>query len=674
MYDGAKFVYTSNNDGTSNIETLQNFSTVGNGTGEFIKQGSGSMILSGSNSNFKGSTYINEGTINYSQTSNSSYFGGKTNISENAKLQYTSNNNGTNNVETLSAISGQGTLYKDGSGALKLSYNNSSFDGNVIIDEGTLIFNKIRNKDSYINGETKINANGELEILLKRDETIKSTITGNGTFTKSGDSVLTLANNNSNFKGTVNFEEGTMILSKEGKFFNAENFNISGSTTLDLRNDQIDSLNLGNVNLITGISNLGIDVDLASSTGDYIDAKSVSGTGNILISDIRVLSDTYYPGTTVHTIDNKSGLSERVSLDESLSRVMGPIYQYEVTYDKTSGNLHFAGGDWGVMSYNPSVIMPQAAAQIGGYLTMLNTYEDVFANMDMVMLQPQDQREMFNHRNLYAAVEGTNLVYAPTMLPEEERGAWFRPFTSFESVGLKNGPRVSNVSYGALAGVDSEIIHLNHGIDAVFTGYAGYNGSHQAALGSDIYQNGGILGLLATFYKGNFFTGITANAGASSADLTTNYGRDDLTMLMSGVAAKAGYNWELLDSKLIIQPNYTMSYTFVNTFDYTNNMGVRISSDPLHAIQVAPGLKIIGNLKNGWQPYAGIAVVMNFLDESKFKADIVNLPEMSIKPYVTYNLGVQKRWGERFTGYIQTLFRSGGRNGVGFNIGLRWKI
>ena len=336
--------------------------------------------------------------------------------------------------------------------------------------------------------------------------------------------------------------------------------------------------------------------------------------------------------------------------------------------------MHFAGGDWGVMSYNPSVIMPQAAAQIGGYLTMLNTYEDVFANMDMVMLQPQDQREMFNHRNLYAAVEGTNLVYAPTMLPEEERGAWFRPFTSFESVGLKNGPRVSNVSYGALAGVDSEIIHLNHGIDAVFTGYAGYNGSHQAALGSDIYQNGGILGLLATFYKGNFFTGITANAGASSADLTTNYGRDDLTMLMSGVAAKAGYNWELLDSKLIIQPNYTMSYTFVNTFDYTNNMGVRISSDPLHAIQVAPGLKIIGNLKNGWQPYAGIAVVMNFLDESKFKADIVNLPEMSIKPYVTYNLGVQKRWGERFTGYIQTLFRSGGRNGVGFNIGLRWKI
>ena len=673
VYDGAKFVYTSNNDGVSNVETLQNFSTVGNGTGEFVKEGTGAMNLSGSNSNFKGLASINEGSINYIQTDGSSYFGGKTAIAQNATLQFTTNNNGTDNVETLSGISGKGEFLKDGTGVVKLSYDNSDFEGNVVIENGTLVFNKIRNKDSYISGDTQINENGELEILLKRDETMVSKISGDGTFTKSGDSVLTLANDNSDFKGTVNLEEGTMILSKGAQFFNAQNFNFANGTTLDLRNSVMDSIGLGNVTL-AGTSNLGIDVDLANSKSDFIDANSVKGDGNLVIKHMTVLSDTYYPGTTVHSIDDLSGLSQKVSLDSSLSRVMGPIYQYEVTYDKNTGNLHFAGGDWGLMSYNPSVIMPQAAAQVGGYLTMLNTYEDVFANMDMVMLLPKAEREMFNHRNIYAVGEGQNLVYAPTMIPEEETGAWFRPFTSFESVGLKNGPRVSNVSYGALAGVDSDIIHLKHGIDAVFTGYAGYNGSHQAALGSDIYQNGGILGVMGAFYKGNFFTGITANAGASSADLTTSYGRDDLTMLMSGVAAKAGYNWELLDSRLIIQPNYTMSYTFVNTFDYTNNMGVRISSDPLHAIQVAPGLKIIGNLKNGWQPYAGIAVVMNFLDDSKFKADVVSLPEMSIKPYVTYNLGVQKRWGERFTGYVQSLFRTGGRSGVGFSLGLRWRI
>ena len=37
-------------------------------------------------------------------------------------------------------------------------------------------------------------------------------------------------------------------------------------------------------------------------------------------------------------------------------------------------------------------------------------------------------------------------------------------------------------------------------------------------------------------------------------------------MLMAGVAAKTGYNWELADGKFIVQPNYLMSYSFVNTF------------------------------------------------------------------------------------------------------------
>ena len=99
-----------------------------------------------------------------------------------------------------------------------------------------------------------------------------------------------------------------------------------------------------------------------------------------------------------------------------------------------------------------------------------------------------------------------------------------------------------------------------------------------------------------------------------------------------------------------------------------------MSSDPLNAIQVAPVIKLIGNLKNGWQPYLSVSVVMNFLDETKFSANEVTLPEMSIKPYVLYGVGVQKRWGERFAGFIQTMFRSGGRIGVGFNLGVRWSF
>lgn len=145
-------------------------------------------------------------------------------------------------------------------------------------------------------------------------------------------------------------------------------------------------------------------------------------------------------------------------------------------------------------------------------------------------------------------------------------------------------------------------------------------------------------------------------------------------MLATGIASKTGYNFELAKGKFVIQPNYLMSYTFVNTFDYTNSQGVRIESNPLNAIQIAPGIKFIGNLKNGWQPYASVQMVWNILDKTEFKANNVSLPDMSVKPYVQYGVGVQKHIGERLTGFGQAMIRNGGRNGVALSFGFRWAL
>ena len=92
--------------------------------------------------------------------------------------------------------------------------------------------------------------------------------------------------------------------------------------------------------------------------------------------------------------------------------------------------------------------------------------------------------------------------------------------------------------------------------------------------------------------------------------------------------------------------------------------GVKIDSKPLHGIQIAPGLKFIGNFKSGWQPYASVQMVWNIMDKSRFTANDVSLPELSVKPYFQYGVGLQKSWGERFTAYGQAMLRSGGRNGL----------
>ena len=89
---------------------------------------------------------------------------------------------------------------------------------------------------------------------------------------------------------------------------------------------------------------------------------------------------------------------------------------------------------------------------------------------------------------------------------------------------------------------------------------------------------------------------------------------------------------------------------------------------------MAPGIKLIGNTKNGWQPYLGVNMIWNILDDSKVYANDVRLPEMSIKPYVQYGLGVQKRFKDRFLAFGQTMIHNGGRNGISFTLGLRWNL
>ena len=223
-------------------------------------------------------------------------------------------------------------------------------------------------------------------------------------------------------------------------------------------------------------------------------------------------------------------------------------------------------------------------------------------------------------------------------------------------------------------GYDSDFIKLKHGWSSVVSGYVGYNGAQLDYSNVDTTLNGGLLGVTQTFYKGNFWTAITGTAGATFSESSTMYGRESSTSLLAGIGSKTGYNFEFKDGKYIVQPNLFLSYSFINTFDYKNAAGVRIKSDPLHTIKINPNVRVIGNFKNGWQPYASVGMVWNLLNETNATANGIKLPEMHVKPYVEYGLGVQKNFKEKFTGFAQAMFRNGGINGVTFTLGFRWAL
>lgn len=448
-----------------------------------------------------------------------------------------------------------------------------------------------------------------------------------------------------------------------------------GNTTLNTINNDVHTYNFNSFTL-TGDANMQVDVDLANSTMDRLTASTYGNhTGTLNVSTMHLISDATSDHTEIFFAE--PGLKDNVSTTVT-EVAYTPIHKYNVNYSnqEDGGYFHFnrAISSNPSDSFNPSVLSTPVATQAGAQSIVNETVHFAFQHMDMFSQLPFAQRIAIINNNKYA-INDSNLT--PKYNPDFEminKGFWTKPFTSFERINLHHGPDVDAITYGTLIGFDSNFRELKRGWYNVQSIYGGYNGSQLSYSGVDSTLNGGIAGITETFYKNNFFTAITATAGASVGTSNTIYGNEDFTVLLGGIGAKGGYNFEFKNGKYILQPIMFANYSFVNTFDYTNAAGVRMKSDPLHTFQINPQLKFVANLSNGWQPYASVGLVWNVLNSSKVKADDVILPKMTVDPYVEYGLGLQRNWKERFTGFAQAMVRNGGRNGVALTFGFRWAL
>ena len=476
---------------------------------------------------------------------------------------------------------------------------------------------------------------------------------------------------NNSISGTqLTLDNATLFFGENADISQAAALNINGGA-INVLNNKPDSINLGNVTL-NDKSNLSIDFDLNNLTSDTFIAQVTNNGGIFNVTDVNVTGTTVKDYIRVHLGDTTNLGKDNVTSEYiELPSIMTPIRK--LSGNVSNGYLTYQGAGNGVKDFNPAIMASPVASLVGGFLTQSQVLQDGFFHMDRYTKYTNSQRLAAENINKYA-IETGSPIYRKSFVPEMSSAMWVKPYTTFEKVNLKGGLGVSNITYGALYGGDSNLVDLGKGFKGVLSAFVGYNGSHQAYNGIDMNQQGGSLGVTGTLYKGNFFTGITMSTGASAGEAYTPYGTDHFSMLTAGIANKTGYNLELAKGKLIIQPSLFMGYTFVNTFDYTNAAGVRIKSDPLNVIQIAPGIKLIGNLKNGWQPYAGVDMMWNIMGKTDVVASETRLPSLSVKPYVQYGVGVQKTWGDRFTGFFQTMIRNGGRNGVVLQAGFRWAI
>ena len=641
----------------------------------FIKGDEGLFSAGGAIYNI-GTLTINGGTINnnYGEGGSGTLVRGGAIYNNNS---LTINDTIIRNNHVDSDLGGEGgAIFNDTNGDLTIT--NSIVENNNVnnapFGEGGAIFNYNIMKISNSTFRNNYDRNGELNDLYNNSTgiiefnsdgitNILSGIAGTGTIDKNDSGILNLGGINKNYTGTFNFNGGTVKLLKDSSYFTAANTNFANNVYFDMQNGQINNINFGNLSL-SGQSNILPDVNFNTNTMDTINASSLNGSGSIFVPSLALEGTP--EGSFISIPFADSVLKDYVNYNSTT--IHTPIYNYAASYDSANGHFEFRRD-----GFNSAILSGEVAAQLTGYLTQIDTYKNVFANLDMVMITPPDTRGGFASQNKIAA-SGRTFAFSPFLMPEQRRGVWIKPYSTFENVHLDNGPRVSNVSYGSMFGVESELTKLKKGWYTLYGGYASYNGSHQAFDGNGIYNNGGLLGIDAVFYKGNFFSAWTANVGANTSEASTNMGNDNFSMLNTGIAQKTGYNFETLKRRLIIQPSIMTSYTFVNTFNYTAPGNVNINTEPLHAIQIEPQIKLIGNFKEYLQPYIAVSMVWNIIDHARFQANDVYLPDLSIKPFVQYGAGIQKRYGDRFTGFLEAMIRNGGRNGIALQFGLRISI
>lgn len=642
--------------------TLSDINLKGNES--VINNDSGSLIFANNN--------IVDGKVTGAQATNT----GVLNIDAD-NLDVTLTNDGILNLgmgSVTKEITGTGTTNILGNVKNNVSISqgvNVSSTGNLTVGAniGNLVNNGIVNSNTT-NLTGTINNSGTLNL----SGTLDKEISGYGTTKIIGDSFTLL--DGAAIKGGVDINNQTLNIyaTNTDNMFNNVNIN---SGTINLINNNINNLSANSFNL-NGNINLFLDADLMNSSMDRLPSTTVA-SGLITVKGINLLSDSksekvYIPFAYDSFKDKVqtgvTAVGKEVD-NEYQTTAFAPIYKYDVNYNPNNGNFIFSRGSGkSSTDFNPAVLSGAVNSQMGAYSAVNETFNYVFRHADYSFMPlPKKIRTLANK---YAITEPNLMQYENEY--SKMGGIWYQPYANFENVGLSNGPRVDIQSYGSLVGGDSAYKQLKKGWGTVTTPYIGYNGTSQHYSGVSTVTNGGILGLTQTFYRGDFFTALTVNAGASVGESNTMYGKENYTTLMAGVANKTGYNFEFNDGKFIIQPSMLTAYTYVYTFDYTNAAGVKISSEPLNSIQLHPTVRFIGNVGKGWQPYASVGMVWNILNETKFTANDVRLPEMSIKPYVEYGIGLQKSWNDKCSGFLQAMLRNGGRNGIALSFGFKWTL
>jgi fibronectin-binding autotransporter adhesin len=175
------------------------------GLGGLTKTGTGTFTLTGT-SNFLGTTTISGGTLQIGNNTTTGAINGGP-IVNNASLVF----NRSNNIDSNVAISGTGSLTKQGAGTLTLLASNT-YSGGTTVSAGILQLGSGSTTGSLGTGGVTISSGATLQSNSSATQTIAGALAGNGSLVQQGTGTTILSAAANGYSGTAQIFAGTLQL------------------------------------------------------------------------------------------------------------------------------------------------------------------------------------------------------------------------------------------------------------------------------------------------------------------------------------------------------------------------------------------------------------------------------------------------------------------------------
>ena len=474
-----------NNNGTLLFDQTTTGTFSGNitGSGNLEKEGSGSVLLRGTNT-YAGTTALNEGTLNIATSNN---LGSNTLLIAGGTLQGTETltlnnaidlsqpstiNVAGNTTMTLQGIiSNSGDLTKQGSGTLAFAKTNL-MTGTTTIENGTVQLVGGTIADVIVNAGTKLSGNGTT-----------NTVTNKGTVAP-GASIGTI-----NIVGDYTQDSSGILEIELNDSGDADKLIVSGTTTLD------------------GILKVFEDPGYYRKGEEFliIDSSITTGTFSQIISQ----RDNVY---------SLKILSNDVFLVLEEFNVAFPL-------DQLTGNAL-------IMAEYLTTPCIESASFINGFLDELSDLpidelQDALEQMTPVRFRGTTFFNFENHVNICRILE--NKVFCWNMCNFRNQtiqmcycagdvNLWVQPFYFW----TQQGERLNQIPYkgfslGGLFGAD--YLFTDYFLAGITAGLSGSNMSWTRSLGNG-YLNNGYLGIYSTMFNDQIFLHTSAHISADYYDLS----------------------------------------------------------------------------------------------------------------------------------------------------------